>query len=198
MTLLHRARYWLPLLPLLGILGATYWLDQQVQTETDKPDSVKRHEPDGVMENFSAVTFSEQGIPRSVMTGKQLVHYPDDDSTTVEEPDITSLHTEHPSSNHPAVHSTARHGIITSKGDEVFLEHGVKVLREADAKQGELVIHTEYLHIIPGKDLIKTDRAVKLMSDHDTVYAVGLEMDNQARTLKLLSQVKAEHAVPDK
>jgi len=31
MTLASRARYWLPLLPLLVLLGATYWLNQQVQ-----------------------------------------------------------------------------------------------------------------------------------------------------------------------
>lgn len=198
MTFLHRARYWLPLLPLLGILAATYWLDQQVQTATGQSDPLKRHEPDGVMEVFTAVTLSEQGVPSSVMRGKKLVHYPDDDSSTVDAPDITSMSTEQPASEHPPVHTTARYATIASKGDEVLLEHDVKVVREASGKRGELVVSTELLKVFPNKELIQTDRAVTLVSDRDTVHAVGMEMDTRAHTVKLLSQVKAQHAAPQK
>ena len=189
MTLASRARYWLPILPLLGLLGVTYWLNQQVQPEHAKPDNGKRHDPDAIMENFSAVRLNEQGKPRFIMAAKIMRHYPDDDSTVLEVPRLTTL-----SAGHPAIHLIARQGIVSSKGDEVSLHHDVEVLREASVQQSELTLHTEYLRIVPDRDWAETDRAVTVVDARNTIHAVGLEMDNKARTLKLLAQVKSEHA----
>ncbi len=192
MTFASRARYWLPLLPLLGLLGATYWLNQQVQPESAKQDSNKRHDPDAIIENFSAIKLDKQGMPHFMMTARKMQHYPDDDSTMLEVPRLTAL-----SVDHPATHAIAKRGIISSKGDEVFLHDDVGVLREADAQQDELTLQTEYLHIIPDQDMADTDRAVTIVNSHNTVHAIGLKMDGKARTLKLLSQVRSEH-VPSK
>lgn len=192
MTFASRARYWLPLVPLLGLLGVTYWLNQQVQPEPAKPDSSKRHDPDAIMENFSAIKLNEQGSPRLIIAANRMRHYPDDDSTTLEVPRLTSL-----SADRPAIHTIARRGTVSSQGDEVSLHDEVEVLREASAEREELTLHTEYLHIVPDLDLATTDRAVTIVDAHNTVHATGLEMDNNARTLKLLSQVRSDH-VPAK
>jgi lipopolysaccharide export system protein LptC len=191
MTLVSRVRHWLPLLPLFVLLAATYWLNQQVLPEPAKPE-YKRHDPDAIMENFSATNLNEQGVPDFVMAATKLMHYPDDDSTTVDEPRITML-----SPGQPALHATAEHGTISSKGNDVFLRDNVKVLREAGAKQDQMTLQTQYLHIIPDQDLAKTDRAVTIVDAHSIVHATGMELDNKTRTLKLLSQVRSEY-VPNK
>jgi lipopolysaccharide export system protein LptC len=188
MTLASRARYWLPLLPLLGLLGVTYWLNQQVQPEAAKPDASKRHDPDAIMENFSAVKFNVQGKPRFIMAAKKMQHYPDDDSTTLEVPRLTTL-----SAKQPAIHVIARRGTVSSRGDEVFLHDDVEVLREASADREELTLQTDFLHVVPDRDWADTDRPVTIVDAHNTIHAIGLEMDNNARTLKLLSQVRSEH-----
>ena len=192
MTFASRARYWLPLLPLLGLLGFTYWLNQMAQTEPAVRDSSKRHDPDAIIENFSAITLNEQGTPHFIMSANKMVHYPYNDSTTLEVPHLTSL-----SATRPTIHAIAKRGIVSSKGDEVFLHENVEVLREASMMQNELRIHTEYLHLIPGKDLADTDRTVTITEAHNTVQATGLEMDNRARTLKLLAKVSSVY-VPNK
>lgn len=192
MTFSSRARYWLPLLPLFGLLGATYWLNQQVLPEPATPDSSKRHDPDAIIENFSAIKLNEQGVPRFIMAAKKMLHYPDDDSTTLEVPRITML-----SAEHPTIHAIAKSGTISSKGDEIFLHDDVEVLREASAKQEELTLQTDYLHIIPDQNLTNTDHAVTIVNAHSTVHAIGMEMNSDTRTLKLLSQVRSEH-VPAK
>ena len=189
MTFASRARYWLPLLPLLGLLGITYWLNLQVLPESAKPDNGERHDPDAIMENFSALKLNEQGVPRFIMAAEKMQHYPDDDSTTLELPRLTTL-----TAGHPTIHTIAQRGIVSSKGDEIFLHGDVEVLREASGQQGELTLQTEYLHIIPDRDLINTDRAVTIADASSTTHATGLEMDNKARTLKLLSKVRSEHA----
>lgn len=188
MTFFSRSRYWLPLLPLLGLLGFTYWLNQLARMEPAKQDGSRRHDPDAIVENFSAIRLNERGTPHFIMAANKMVHYPDDDSTTLEVPHLTSL-----SAERPAIHAIARRGIVSSKGDEVFLHENVEVLREASALQNELRLHTEYLHVIPDRDLADTDRTVTIMEAHNTVQATGLEMDNRARTLKLLAKVKSEH-----
>jgi len=188
MTLASRARYWLPLLPLLGLLGVTYWLEQQARPEPARADAVQRHDPDAVMENFSAVRMNEQGTPRFIMAAARMQHYPDDDSTTLEAPRLTSL-----SAERPAIHVVARRGLISGKGDEVFLHDDVEVLREADAGRGELTLQTDYLRVVPERDWADTDHAVAIFDGRNTTHAVGLEMDSRARTLKLLSQVRSVH-----
>lgn len=186
-----RIRHWLPLLPLIALLAATYWLNQQVLPESAKPES-KRHDPDAIMENFSATNLNEQGVPDFLMAAKKLLHYPDDDSTTVDAPHITIL-----SPGKPAIHASAEHGTISSKGDEVFLSDNVKVLREASAQQDQMTLQTQYLHLIPDQGLANTDRAVTVVDAHSILHATGMEMDSKARTLKLLSQVRSEY-VPNK
>jgi lipopolysaccharide export system protein LptC len=191
MILVSRIRHWLPLLPLLALLAATYWLNQQVLPGKVQPES-KRHDPDAIMENFSATNLNVQGEPNFILAAKKLLHYPDDDSTTVDEPRITML-----SPGQPAIHATAEHGTVSKKGDEVFLRDNVKVLREASAQRGQMTLQTQYLHIVPDQDLADTDRAVTIVDTHNIVHATGMEMNNKTRTLKLLSQVKSEY-VPNK
>jgi lipopolysaccharide export system protein LptC len=192
MTFSSRTRYWLPLVPLFVLLGITYWLNQQVLPESAKPDSGKRHDPDAIMENFTATKLNEQGVPRFVMAATKLLHYPDDDSTALEAPRITLL-----SADQPTLHASALHGTLSSKGDEVFLHDHVEVLREASKQQDELTLQTEYLHIVPDQSLADTDHAVTISEAHNITHATGMEMDNKTRTLKLLSQVTNEY-VPNK
>lgn len=188
MTFASRIRYWLPLLPLLGLVGVTYWLNQQVQPGATQPDSSKRHDPDAIMENFSALKLNDQGVPRFIMAAQKLRHYPDDDSTELDTPRLTTL-----SAERPPVHTFALRGLVSSKGDEVFLHDDVRVVREASADREELTLLTEYLHVVPDRDWANTERAVTILDAHNTVHAIGLEMDNKARTLKLLAQVRSEH-----
>lgn len=193
MTFNLHIRQWLMTLPLLGLLAVTYWLNQQAQPELTKLDSNIRHDPDAIVENFSATRLNEQGTPRFILAAEKMLHFPDDDSTTLEMPHLTSV-----SDERPMIHASAKHGTLSSKGDEIFLRGDVVILREASTQQDKLTLKTEYLHILSDQDLLKTDRAVTLIDAHNIVNAVGLEMNNRARTLKLLSQVRSEYAPQEK
>ena len=191
MTFATRIRYWLPLLPLLGLLGATYWLNQQVQPEPAKPGGSVRHDPDSIVENFSAIRLNEQGTPLFIMSATRMLHYPDDDSTALEVPRITLL-----AEDRPPLLASAKTGSISGKGDEFFLQGDVEVLREAGVQQDQFALQTEYLHIIPDQDLVRSDRAVIFIEAHTTVNAVGMELNNKTRTIKLLSKVRSEYVPP--
>lgn len=193
MTVAARARYWFLLLPLVALLGATYWLNMQTQTEPMKVVINTRLSIDALMENFSATKMDERGLPHFIVSAKQLHHYPEDDSTTLDEPKLTTI-----SDEGVAIRTTAKHGKISGKGDEIFLQDNVKMLRDASAQQSELNLKTEYLHILPNQNLMTTDHAVTLTNADTTVNAVGLEMNYKLRTFKLLSKVKSVYVPAQK
>ena len=183
----EKARAWLPLMPLLLLLAATYWLNQQV-LPLPQVRSQQRHDVDYYVDNFSAVTLGTQGQPRFTLSAEKMWHYPDDDSTHLQLPKLTSLY-----ANRPPTITSAQTGTISSKGDDVYLRYEVRVLRPAGDGLGEQLFTTDYLHVIPDRDWAETDQPVVMTNQHNVIRAVGMELDNKARTAKLLSRVRATH-----
>lgn len=188
LTLADRLRSWLPLLPALLLLAGTYWLNQQVQPLPPKPDNSKRHDIDYTVDNLSSVTLDENGQARHMMTTERMWHFPDDDTTHLRAPRFVSL-----SSDRAPLVTWAQTGILSSHGDEVFLHDDVKVMRLSSADQDEMLLSTDYLHFTPAKDWAETDHPVTLTTPRDTVYGVGMTLDNRARIVNLLSQVRSIH-----
>jgi lipopolysaccharide export system protein LptC len=187
---MQRLREWALLLPLLAILGATYWLNQQVQPLPTEPDGRKRHDPDFIVSKFAATTMNEKGMPRFILSAQKMVHYPDNDSTHLENLLLSSLY-----SDQPPVYTSARQGEISSKGNEVFLRDQVKLVRAANASQSEMTFNTTYLHVLPDFGLMETDRPVTMTDAHTAIQAVGMKFDNNARIIKLLAQVRSQHEI---
>ena len=183
--MIERLRTWFPLLPLFLLLAAIYWLNQQVQSPVPGADSNLRHDPDYTMDNFTATTLDAQGKIRFVMSAKKMRHYPDDDTTHLEDPRIESFTPEH-----PPIRMSAQNGEISRKGDEVFLRNDVIIVRPAYNKQSELTFKTNYLRVIPNKDMADTNQAVTLVDAQTSLNAVGMELDNNTRIIKFLSRVK--------
>ena len=157
-----------------------------------QPDSNKRHDPDFIISKFVATKLNKQGTQHFAISADKLVRYPDDDSTHVETPKLSSFEPDK-----PPTHIYADKGIMSGKGEEVFLHDHVKIVRSATATQSEMTFTTSYLHVIPDLGLAETDQPVTLIDDQNIVQAVGMEFDNKARVVKLLAQVRSEH-VPTK
>lgn len=191
MTLAARARAWLPVLPLLAILSMTYWLDRQAKPESAATDPGKQHTPDAIIDRLHAVTLSLDGTPHFIMSARQLVHYADDDSTLLEQPDLTAI-----TPQHPDIHMTSQHGRLSSKGDVVELMDDVRIVRAASAANDALLITSDYVQVVPAQQTAQTPRAVTVEQGGARLSAVGMELDYRAQNLKLLSRVKATHVLP--
>lgn len=170
------------------LLAGTYWLNQQVLPIPAKSDSSQRHDIDYSVHNLSTVSLDENGQARHIMTTEKMWHYPDDDTTHLQAPRMVSLRSDRA----PMV-IWADTGKISSHGEEVFLYDNVKVIRLDNGEQAAMEFSTDYLHVLPDKDQVDTDRPVTLVTSHDTVHAVGMTLDNKARIVNLLSKVRATH-----
>lgn len=181
----ERLRSWLPLLPLLLLLAATYWLNLQVQSAASVAKKSQRHDPDYIIDNFTATTLDEQGKIRFVMSATKMLHYPDDDTTHLEAPRVVSL-----SAERPPLRMSAQNGEISRKGEEIFLRNDVVIVRPAYENRSELTFTSNYLRVLPNKDLITSNQPVTMIDARTNLKAIGMELDNKARTIKFLSQVK--------
>lgn len=190
MTLVARVRTWLPVLPLLAILAMTYWLDQQAKPEATATDKTKQHTPDAIIDNLHAVTLSLDGTPRFLMSAKQLVHYADDDSTELNAPKLTGH-----SPLRPDIQMTALKGRLSSQGDVIELYDNVEIVRAASASRGALLVKTDYVKVMPDEETASTPNAVTVEEEDAHLSALGMELDNRAQTLKLLSKVKVSNAL---
>ncbi len=189
--LIERLRGWLPLLPVLALLLGSYWLNLQVQP-LQPATGAQRHDVDFVVQGLRSTALDQSGQPRFTLQTDKMWHFPDDDTTYLENPHLTSFLREQAPTK-----IQARSGMLSSQGEDVFLREDVSVLRPGVTPASDKHFHTEYLHAIPDRDWAETDFPVLMFDRYNTINAIGMEMDNQARTVKLLKQVRAQHEKND-
>lgn len=185
---------WYPVLFMLALAGLTLWIDEKVQPPPPVRDGSARHDPDFIVDNFAAQRMNVDGSRRYAVEGKRMVHYPDDNSTQIETPHFTHFDAEEKHAS--PVFVTAKRGLVSRNGENVYFIGDVRIDRAAYADQPPLALRTEFLHIIPDQDLAKTDKPLTMTHGTSRVDAVGMVFDNRARTLNLLSNVKVHYDSP--
>jgi lipopolysaccharide export system protein LptC len=185
-----RPTSWLPLAVLALLVGLTLWLNQLVQAPVARADGKQRHDPDLMVEKFSARKLGEDGRVLYTLAAQKMVHYPDDDSALLE-----SLTLESFEPKQPRMTITADNGRLEQGGDRVLIEGNVVVKREGDAKNGPVRITTDKLLVLPDAGIARTTSEVTMESPSGRAVAAGLELDNKARTLKL-DRVRATFRPP--
>ncbi len=190
--ILDRLVTWSPVLLLGGLAALTYWLDAQIQPPPARIDGSSRHDPDLFIDNFRAVTFDVQGRPRQALAARRAEHFPDDESIA-----LTALSLTVTDPGEPTMSVVADQGIVTGNRETLLLEGNVKAKREASpgaasgsrAPSGASTITTEFLRVVPKKGFADTDRPVTIEDSRGIIHSMGLQLDNQAKTVKLKSAV---------
>lgn len=184
---------WFPLLLLAAIAALTFWLDSFVQPPARTPAATAREDPDYIVDGLTATRLAVDGSIKHTLKAAKMIHYPLDDVTHLESPVFVS----HAAARSP-VTVTARRGVVSSEGETVHFHDDVRVRRAPYADRTELVVRTEYLLVVPDQNIARTDREVTIADAHTTVTAVGLELNSENRTLKLLSRVRGTYHDPKK
>lgn len=175
-----RPTSWLPLAALALLVGLTLWLNQLVQTPPGRGLGSLRHDPDLVVENFSARKLGLDGAVLYTLAARKMVHYPDDDSALLESLKLDSFEPQQ-----PRMTITADNGRLEQGGERIWIEGNVVVVREGDAKNEAARLTTDKLLVLPDAGIASTTSEVTLESASGHTVAAGMEIDNRARTLKL-------------
>ena len=173
-----------PLALLVLLAALTYWLDRAVQSPAAPRPTLLRHDPDYTVDKLLATRMDVNGRVRDTLYAQRMVHFPDDDSTELERPRFIS----HGKGAPLAI--TSQRALVSSNGGEIHFRGGVRASRAPYANNSELVITTEYLHVLPDDNIAKTDQPVVIQDAAMTLNAVGMELNNETRVLKLNAAVK--------
>lgn len=171
---------------LIMIAAATFWLQRLVTPPPPKNDGSTRHDPDYIVENFSATRLGTDGKPRQLLSAAKMTHYPDDDSTHFMRPDFTRVDTVR-----APLRVHAARGESSKDGKVINFYDGVEVVRGAFGQTSAMTVRTSYLHVVPDDEIVSTDKPVTIRDATSDISAVGMYANNKTRVVKLLSNVKA-------
>lgn len=186
--MLSRITSWFPIALLIAVAAVTIWLDRQVQPPERAREGKLRHEPDYVVENFSASRIGPDGVTKYTLAARRMVHYPDDDTTYLDEPKIVQW-----GKPPMLVTVTSKTALLSADGENAYLTDDVRVVRSAYADRSEMTMETSYLHVMPERHIVKTDKPVRIWDANTLITSVGLEFNNETRILRLLSSVRGRY-----
>lgn len=166
----------------LGLL--TFWLERTVRIEEPHP-SLRRHDPDYIVNNFSIVGYGPSGTAESTLSARKMVHYPDDDSTDLDSPRVLST-----KPGEAPMTLTADRGALSQDSEDTFLYDNVLLVRKETPIQPEMRMDTSFLHIVRGRSLVLTDVDVVILEDGRSLTGRGMEYDNGARLMHLRERVR--------
>ena len=181
----NRASSLFPLLLILALAAASLWLERAVQAPEHDKSGKLRHDPDFIAEDFGITKMDVTGKPEYILSAERMQHYPDDESTSVVAPRLVQRH-----DNANPVVIRADRALIAKNGEEASFYGSVVVVREAGRGQSELRVQTEYLQVVPDRDLARTDKPVIITEGDSRLSGVGMEFNNKTRQFALLSQVR--------
>jgi lipopolysaccharide export system protein LptC len=173
-----------PLLLMLALALLTLWLEHATRPQSEHP-SLRRHDPDYIVSNFTITTYDQGGGKESTLSAKTMIHYPDDDTTELIAPRLVQTRP-----NEPRFTVTAERGALSSDGEEVFLYDNVRLVREASADRPEAHMSTSFLHVVRDRSLVRTDRHVSITEGGRSLAGRGMEYHNDVRQLYLRDEVR--------
>lgn len=128
---------------LLLLVALSLWLPSILIKPVISLNTEQRHEPDYHVENFTSTAMSERGEPKYVLRARKLTHYPDDDTSLLEKPQLTQY-----APGASATHTTADRGKIYNDGKELLMLGNVRVTRGKDIAGPGGEVTTQELHIV--------------------------------------------------
>ncbi len=180
-----RTAQWLPLGLLVLLLALTFWLNGLVQPGDSKNDGSERHDPDLIVENFSARKLGPDGAVRYTLVASKMTHYPDDDSSLLE---AVSFQAADP--GQAPIFATSQRGQILDGGDKVIMEGQVVIKAEAGKETPAWRLNTPQLVLRPDDNLAQSDAGVKIESSEGNLSAASFVLNTETRIVTM-KQVKA-------
>lgn len=175
------------LLPLLAMI--TLWLlfSEDTVKKVSQQQTISRTS-DYAMTNFTMTVMNKLGKPSRIISGKEMQHYPADDSTeidaavaeVIEEGKATWL-------------ISANKAYTQGKGEDILLTGNVIITQKENR---EIELRTEKLNLDTLQNTAYTDLAVSMKSAHGKTNSVGLHASLQQKTINLHSRVKGHYDAP--
>jgi lipopolysaccharide export system protein LptC len=167
------------------VLATSWWYAQNLRHE-GRAAGVPTGEVDSDAQSIVLTGFDEEGRARYRLFAAAMTHYGASDDLDLVRPRVVSLRPDQ-----PRVEAMAETAHATNNAEIIDLRGNVVLVRDAGAGRPGLRLETENLRAIPDADRYSTADEVRVQHGAVRVVARGMEFDNVARHLELLSAVHA-------
>lgn len=174
----------LPLALLTLLAALTFWLERSTQGDSASSNGRNRHDPDFIVAELNMRQFNPDGSLKHALQAKKMLHYTDDDSTVVTDPELTFYSQVQPA------RISARLATISQDGKEVKLSDDVRMVRDAADDSAELAVTTAELLVYPDDEFARSAFPVTITQGRSVIVGTGIEIDNREQVLKLMGRVR--------
>ena len=175
-----------PLAILLALAALTLWLKHAADLPNERAVDKLRHDPDTIIEQFTASTLDSNGKPLHQIWADRLVHYADDNSSDLTNPRLRYT---------PAAQSTitinAKRGKMLDGKEEVRLYDDVRVERAGHRLDPGWLATMPDITAFPPKGTAHTKSAFIFTQGLATIQGTGFSLDRNAQTATLDAAVRA-------
>lgn len=176
-----------PLAIFAALAALSLWLRHAIELPEAGRDGKGRHDPDYIIHDFRTIKLSPAGGPHHTLRASKLTHYPDDDSTAVERPQLTSLPAG--KGGGATVTMQANAARVSADGAQVVLLGDVQLERSPLADRALLRAEMDSLTVYPDAEKATTEAAVRISEGASRLNGTGMDVDQKAQTFVLRSQV---------
>ena len=150
---------------LLGLLGL--WFARPSQKSASPPGLQDGRRPDYVVDGLRALELDIHGRPARRLRAEQLRHYPDDDSSELDQPRLRLYGDQAPPWN---IRSDS--GWISAGTERIVLSGEVRAQRAAAPEQEAIAFATSWIEVFPDDERAETDRFIELDRGADRMTAI--------------------------
>lgn len=178
-----------PALLLLGVgvllAAGSFWLVEISNRSSDTTVSQgQRTDPDYFVHNFSYAKLDNRGRVEYLIEGQKMTHYPVDKRSDIDKPVVRNF-----APNRPTTTLRAERATVNADRTEVKLMEKVVLERAQVRGEDALTVTSDYMLVLPEKDIVSTDRRVDIRIGDVQLSGTGMIANNQTRQLSLESRV---------
>jgi lipopolysaccharide export system protein LptC len=177
-----------PFMVLVLLAGLSFWLASATDVPLTRNDKAALHEPDSFVNQLTFYRHDASGRLKYRLAAPRLEHFPDDDSTRIEAPLLTSYREDG-----PEVTLSGKWATVTEAGKHILVEEDVVVTRAAYGKRSAMVARTPELVILPDEGRAFNQHPVRITEGESWLKGVGVEIDYHRGLFTLKSRVSGEY-----
>lgn len=174
-----------PLLMVALLSMAAYWLNYIVNLEGDGRGLNMQHDPDTVMDDFTARQYGADGRLSAHVVAPRMYHFPDNETSELIKPQLTLFN---PEGNWVW---TSEQGRVSEDNTRIDLNGKVRGVRAPQAGGQEQELVTEQLTVLTEDQIGRSDAPVVYTEGKTRITAVGAEWDQAHGILNLHGHVNA-------
>ncbi len=172
-----------PISVLTVLAGLSFWLMHATSLDEEKGYGKDRHDPDYVINGMEIRKLNKGGELQYILTANEARHFPDDDSTEIDKPNLTYF-----SAKKPNLYMRSERAHLSADGEVVQLDEDVRIRRDPTPTRQALFGYMPDLTIHTDEETAQTDSPVAFLQGTSWLKGTGMHLDNKKQTFVLRSQ----------